>query len=75
MFLRWPVEMYWLFLFKRVLKVTMHFQGTLSVNNIKVVMKFFILLEFWLNSNVENVEKFFANLVFKQFCKWVKTDI
>ena len=38
-------------------------------------MKFFILFEFWLNSNVENVEKFFANLVFKQFCKWVKTDI
>ncbi len=62
MFLRWPVEMYWLFLFKRVLKVTMHFQGTLSVNNIKVVMKFFFLFKFWLDSNVDNVEKFFANL-------------
>lgn len=62
MFLRWPVEMYWLFLFKRVFKVTMHFQGTLSVNNIKVVMKFFFLFKFWLDSNVDNVEKFFANL-------------
>ena len=75
MFLRWPVEMYWLFLFKRVLKVAMHFQGTLSVNNIKVVMKFFILFKFWLDSNVDNVEKFFLIFVFNQFYKWVNTDI